>query len=235
MKKFWEQLKPQERRWLIFIGFVVFATMNYFFVWPQFKEWSKNTNRMNADKDNMAKYSAELAHKAEYERKIRDIDPEDQNIAQEDQAVHFEQVFRDKAVENGVQIQSTSRPLTRTDDFTMEQRTTIQVLTGERNLVDYLYSLGSSGSAVRVESMSLRPLDLNRYQLHADLTIVESYFRNPTSAGSARTAAAAPGAPAASARTAATAPGMPAPKPGSPGPRVANPLTPTNKPGLIKN
>jgi hypothetical protein len=220
MKKFWEQLKPQERRWLIFIGCVVFVTMNYIFIWPQFKEWSKNTDRMNADRENMEKYAAELAHKAEYERKIRGIDPENQNIAQEDQAVHFEQVFRDKAIENGVQIQSTSRALTRTDDFTMEQRMTIQVLTGERNLVDYLYSLGSSGSSMRVESMSLHPLDLNRYQLRADLTIVESYFRNPTSAASARTtaASAAPGAPAA-----------------NPLSRVANPLTPTNKPGLIKH
>lgn len=228
MKKFWEQLKPQERRWLIIIGCVVFATMNYFFVWPQFNEWSKNTSRMNADKDNMAKYTAELTHKAEYERKMRDIDPEDQNIAQEDQAVHFEQVFRDKAVENGVQIQSTSRPLTRTDDFTMEQRTTIQVLTGERNLVDYLYSLGSSGSAVRVESMSLRPLDLNRYQLHADLTIVESYFRNPTSATPARTVAAATPAKPAANSAAPTTPAKPSVAPPS---RNPNALNATPRPG----
>jgi hypothetical protein len=219
MKKFWEQLKPQERRWLIAIGCVVFVTMNYFLVWPQFKEWHANTIRMSTDRDNMARYSGEIAHESEYRRKIAAIDPENQNIAQEDQAVHFEQVFREKAVEDGVQIQSTSRPLTRTDDFTMEQRETIQVLTGERSLVDYLYSLGSSGSSMRVESMSLRPLDLNRYQLHADLTIVESYFRNPASAAPARTmAAAAPGAPAA-----------------NPASRIANPMTPTNKPGLIKH
>ena len=219
MKKFWEQLKPQERRWLIVIGCVVFVTMNYIFIWPQFKEWSANTNRMNSDRDNMAKYAGEIAHKSEYERKIRGIDPENQNIAQEDQAVHFENYFRDRAIENGVQIQSTSRPSTRTDDFTIEQRETIQVLTGERNLVDYLYSLGSSGSSMRVESMSLRPLDLNRYQLHADLTIEESYFRNSSSATPARTAAG-------------TAPGALGAGPAS---RVANSLTPTNKPGLIKH
>jgi hypothetical protein len=218
MKKFWEQLKPQERRWLIAIACVVFVTMNYIFIWPQFKEWSANTNRMSTDRDNMAKYSGEIAHKSEYERKIRGIDPENQNIAQEDQAVHFENYFRDRAVENGVQIQSTSRPSTRTDDFTIEQRETIQVLTGERNLVDYLYSLGSSGSSMRVESMSLRPLDLNRYQLHADLTIEESYFRNASSAASARTtAAAAPAAPAA-----------------NPAARAANSIAPTNRPGPIR-
>ncbi len=227
MKKFWEQLKPQERRWLIIIGCVVFVTMNYFFIWPQFSEWSRNTNRMNADKENMAKYAAELAHKGEYERKIRGIDPENQNIAQDDQAVHFEQVFRDKAVENGVQIQSTSRPLTRTDDFTMEQHETIQVLTGERNLVDYLYSLGSSGSSVRVESMSLRPLDLNRYQLHADLTIVESYFKSPSSAASTRTVAAATPAKPATTPASSTTPAKPAAASPSRNPNALN----TPRPG----
>jgi hypothetical protein len=218
MNKFWNQLKPQERRWLIIIGCVVFVTMNYFFVWPQFEEWRVNTMRMSTDRDNIAKYSAELAHKGDYERKIRGIDPENQNIAQEDQALHFENYFRDRAIENGVQIQSTSRPLMRTDDFTMEQRETIQVLTGERNLVDFLYSLGSSGSSMRVESMSLRPVDLNRYQLHADLTIEESYLRNPSSTTAARTVAGAK-------------PGTVAANPAPP----ANPTIPTNKPGLLKH
>lgn len=217
MKKFWDQLKPQERRWLIVIGCIVFVTMNYFFVWPHFKEWSANTARMSAARDNMAKYSAEIAHKNDYEHKIHTISPEEQNIAPEDQAVHFEEGFRDKAVQNGVQIQTTSRPSTRMDDFTVEQRETIQALTGEKNLVDYLYSLGSSGSSVRVESMSLRPVDLNRYQLHADLTLVESYFRNPTSSA-ARTSSGARTAPPAA---------TPAP--------ATNPVTPTNRLGLLKH
>jgi hypothetical protein len=219
MKKFWDQLKPQERRWLIIIGCIVFATMNYLFIWPQFKEWSANTARINNARDNIAKYSAEIAHKPDYEHRIHTISPEEQNIAPEDQAVHFEEGFRDKAVQNGVQIQSTSRPVTRTDDFTMEQRETLQVLTGERNLVDYLYSLGTSGSSVRVESMSLRPVDLNRYQLHADLTLVESYFRNPSSPA-ARTAAAG-------ARTSPPAASSPAPS--------TIPATPTNRLGPLKH
>ncbi len=223
MKKFWDQLKPQERRWLMVIGCIVFVTMNYFFVWPHFKEWSANAARMSAARENMAKYSAEIAHQNDYVHKIHTISPEEQNIAPEDQAVHFEDGFRDKAVENGVQIQSTSRPSTRPDDFTIEQRTTIQVLTGEKNLVDYLYSLGSSGSSVRVESMSLRPVDLNRYQLHADLTLVESYFRNPTSP-TARTAAGARTAPA---PTSQPAIGSPAP--------ATNLATPTNRLGLLKH
>jgi hypothetical protein len=219
MKKFWDQLKPQERRWLTVIGCIVFVTMNYFFIWPQFKEWSANTARMGAARSNLAKYTAEIAHKPDYEHKIRTISPDEQNIAPEDQAVHFEEGFRDKAVENGVQIQSTSRPSTRADDFTMEQRTTIQVLTGEKNLVDYLYSLGSSGSSVRVESMSLRPVDMNRYQLHADLTLVESYFRNPSSSAARTAAGAKPGPPAA------------APAPAT----TTTPATPTNRLGLLKH
>src|ERR1700689_4976622 len=130
MKKFWEQLKPQERRWLIAIGCVVFITLNYFFIWPQFTQWRVNTNRMTAATDNIAKYRAELAHKAEYQRKIASLDSDNQDIPPEDQTVHFENYFRDRAIENGVQIESTSRPAMRTDAFTVEQQTTIQVLAG---------------------------------------------------------------------------------------------------------
>ncbi len=195
MKKFWEQLKPQERRWLTVIGCIVFITLNYFFIWPQFKQWGVNTRRMKTATDNIALYRAELAHQAEYKRKIALLDAENQNIPEEGQAVHFENFFRDKAVENGVQIQSTSRASTRTDAFTMEQQMTIQVLADEKSLVGFLYSLGSSGSLMRVKAMSLRPLDGNRYQLHADLTIAESYLRNPTSTAPAK--AAKPGLSAA--------------------------------------
>jgi hypothetical protein len=191
MKKFWEQLRPQERRWLIAIGCVVFITLNYFFIWPQFKAWRANSNRMVVATDKIALYRTEIMHQAEYKRKIAQLDTESQNIPQEDQAVHFENYFRDRAVENGVQIQTTSRLSTRSDAFTMEQQTTIQVLANEKNLVDFLYSLGSSGSLMRVKAMSLRPLDMNRYQLHADLTIAESYLRNPTSTAPAKAGTAA--------------------------------------------
>jgi type II secretory pathway component PulM len=193
MKKLWEQLKPQERRWLIAILCVVFITLNYFFIWPEFKQWSVNTQRMKTATEKTATYRAEIAHQAEYKRKIAQLDTESQNIPLEDQAVHFENYFRDRAIENGVQIQSTSRLQTRTDAFTMEQQTTIQVLAAEKNLVDFLYSLGSSGSLMRVKAMSLRPLDMNRYQLHADLTLAESYLRNP--------APATPGKPGMAANT----------------------------------
>jgi type II secretory pathway component PulM len=191
MNKFWEQLKPQERRWLIAIGCVVFITLNYFFIWPQFKQWQANTLRMKAATEKIALYRAEIVHQPEYKQKIAQLDAESQNIPQEDQAVHFENYFRDRAIENGVQIQSTSRLQTRTDAFTMEQQTTIQVLAAEKNLVDFLYSLGSSGSLMRVKAMSLRPLDMNRFQLHADLTLAESYLRNPASTGPAKAGTAA--------------------------------------------
>ena len=44
MKKFWEQLKPQERRAVAAVGIVFFLVLNYFMVWPQFKEWGVNNS-----------------------------------------------------------------------------------------------------------------------------------------------------------------------------------------------
>lgn len=225
MKKLWEQLKPQERRWLIAIGCVVFITLNYFMVWPKFKDWTANSNRIAAAKDKLAKYSAEIARKDDYQRRIASLDVENNTISPDDQAVHFENTFRDHALENGVSIQSVSRPSTRTDDFTMEQQATLQVLTGEKNLVNFLYSLGSGGSLMRVKSMSLRPADNNRYQLHADLTIAESYLRTTPGAPVKNPTPAKPAAPAIA----------PAVKPAVVPPTAANPAKTSPKPLPLKH
>ena len=152
-----------------------------------FRKWTRTGN--------------EIARQDEYRRKIASFDQESQNIAQEDQALHFEEAFRDRALENGVSIQSVSRPSIRSDDYTMEQQVTLQLNANEKNLVDFLYSLGSGGSMIRAKSISMRPMDNNRYQLHADLTISESYLRNPSKptprTGAAPTTPAAPAKPAA--------------------------------------
>jgi hypothetical protein len=211
MKKFWDQLKPQERRWVTIVGIIVFLVLNYIFVWPRFKDWGANTRRIDDDRRKIAMYQAEIARQAEYKKKIAGFDSENQDIQEGDQALHFEEAFRDRALENGVSILSVSRPNIRSDDYTMEQSVTLQLNASEKNLVDFLYSLGSGGSTIRAKSISMRPLDNNRYQLHADLTISESYLRNPTKP-----------TPRTGAVSAATGPAKPAPGPAKPAVTPAN-------------
>jgi hypothetical protein len=216
MKKLWEQLKPQERRGVTIIGVLLFLVLNYFLVWPQFKQWGANLRRMDKANADISKYQAELRRKPEYERRIRNFDAE--VVPPEDQVIHFQNYIRDRATENGVSIQNESALRKIPTEFFLEQQETVQAVCSEPSLVNFLFSLGSSNSLMRVRNLILHPADLNRYQLHADVIIVASYQKNtPTP----------PPRVDAPARTEA-----PAAKPAGPGPK---PMNVTNKPGIPNN
>ncbi len=252
MKQFWAQLRPAERRWVIGIGCLVFGVLNYWLVWPRFKEWHANSLGMADANRRIQLYQTELARQGDYEREIKKFEGGAGGTAvpAEDQILNFATFYQGRALENGVQIQSDSPRPPRTNEFFMEQQTTLDVVGDEKSMVGFLYSLGSSSSIMRVREMSLHAIEPNRYQLRASITIVASYQKK------APTKAAPPKPPAP--RPVPSAPafpneGIPNPvrntvyplnrsnqpppagaKPGPAGSRTnANALT--NKPGLLKH
>ena len=114
----------------------------------------------------------------------------------EDQAIQIEYFYRARATENNVLIQANTRMSSHSSDpFFQEEELGLSMLAKESNLVNFLFSLGSSNSMVRVRAMSLRP-DQPRHQLDANITIVASYLKKPQSQSpAAKTAAALPGTP----------------------------------------
>jgi hypothetical protein len=195
MKQFWAQLRPTERRWVIGIGCLVFIVLNYFFVWPRFKEWHTNSLGKADANRRIAMYQAELARQAEYEKAIKNFEggSGSLDIPLEDQILSFATFYQGRALENGVQIQSDSPRPPRTNEFFMEQQTTLDIVGGEKNLVGFLYSLGSSSSIMRVREMSLHAIEPNRYQLRASITIVASYQKKaPSKAAPAKPAGPRP-------------------------------------------
>jgi hypothetical protein len=237
MKKFWEQLKPQERRWVAGVGLLFFLVLNYIFIWPRFSQWSQNSARMRDANEKLATYRAELARQPEYDRKIKELESAEMRVPQEDQATHFETSFMDQAIEHGVNVTSKGRLTTRSNDYFLEQMMSFDVNANETNLVELLYNLGASNSMMRVRSMTLTPADPNRYQLHATLVVVASYQKkNLTPPPAAAKPAPAITRPAnAGTNKPATGPGAPGAAGGPPGtrPNPANPLTnrpaPSNK------
>ena len=248
MKKFWDQLKSTERRWVIAIGCVVFVVLNYFFVWPRFREWHANSVRIEDANAKIKMYRTEVAKQSDYQKAINELDSTGmQGIPPEDQTLKFAQFYQGRATENGVQIQSEIQRAGRTNEYFMEQQATIDVVAGEKNLVGFLYSLGSSSSLMRVREMSLHAVEPNRYQLRAQLTIVASYQKKalPAKPAAPKAAAAKPAAgakPVDNASVARGASGTASPtatkldnaKP--PGPAAKpNANTQTNKPGPLKH
>jgi hypothetical protein len=223
MKRYWEQLKPQERRWAVGIGGVVFLLLNWFFVWPFHGAWGRDEARMKAIQGTNQTYSAEVRHKAEYIRKISEMQSEDTDIPEEEQAIDFIHFFTSRALNNRVLIMNQGAVTTRTNEFFLEQALGITVQADETNLVNFLYSLGSGNSLMRVRAMSLHP-EPSHQQLSANITLVASYRKKaPARSGAATSAkpvAAAPGAipvpakPAADTRLPRSLPNVMPPPPG---------------------
>ncbi len=206
MKKYLEQLRPQERRWVVGIAFVVFVMLNYLLIWPHFKDWKLNEIRMKKAEDKMAQFRPTVAHLREYQSGINHLLQTGDPVPKEDQAQQLDFFYRSRANENNVSIISNNRMRGSSDDFFSEQEVLLNTLSKESDLVNFLYSLGSSNSMVRVRAMSLRP-DVPHHLLSANITIVASYVKTQTNtpARPAAPAARPPTAPSATAKPPAAA------------------------------
>jgi hypothetical protein len=216
MKRAWEQLKPNERRVVVIIGVVLFVLLNAWFVWPHFGDFHRDVARIHATESKMASYRELIAHKREYQNKIRFLqEGGGTSVLPEDQAIDLMRFYDSRAIDNQVLVQNNSGVRTHTNQFFSEQELTLNVLAREKGLVGFLYSLGSGSSMVRVRNMSMRP-DNNHYQINASVTIVASYQKNQPAASSA----------ASSVKVVAAAKPAPAPPPGpkAPSPKPVGPI-----------
>ena len=177
MKRYLDQLmkmRSQERRMLVGGAFVVFLVLNVWFVYPHFHDWAKGTQRMKKAQGTLQKYQLELGHTNLYAAAIKSLNVEGMAVPAEDQAIHFERTYTDRANENGLVIAGRGPLMTHTNEFFLEQERTITFVPTEEKLVNFLYSLGTSNSMIRVRTMSLRP-DPSHQNLSANVTLVASY------------------------------------------------------------
>jgi len=228
MKRYWEQLKPQERRWAVGIGVVVFLMLNWFFVWPHRHDWGQDAARMRSALATNQLYRTEIGHKEEYVRKLRELQSDGSEVLPEDQAIDFIHFYSSREVAHKITPLNNGPLVTRTNEFFVEQQMGISVQSDETNLVNFLYSLSEGNSMMRVRAMSLHP-DPSRQQLNASLTLVASYQKKTPVRSTT-------GAPARPASTASVAPSSPAPvKPAAtlakaPQPAVSPPAVPGSRP-----
>jgi hypothetical protein len=194
MKRFWEQLKPGERRWVAAIGVIFFLVLNWIFIWPHFSDWSRAQARMKKAHDLMAIYQAELKNKHTYENRIKELQSDGGPDVQDDeQAIDLVRFYTSRANSNNVQLINNSRPTTRTNDpFFVDHEMQLNVQGREPQIVNFLYSLGAGNSIVRVRALSLRP-DGPHQLINANVSIVASYAkRAPARATTASPAPASP-------------------------------------------
>jgi Tfp pilus assembly protein PilO len=190
MKKYFAQLRPLERRLAVGVLVVVILVLNGWLIWPHFSDWGNLRRRLNNAQSKLKLYQTNITQLPLYEAQMKKFESQGESVAPEDQAVNFIRTIQTQAAESGVGIGSTSRQLTHTNEFFVEQVQNISVTATDEQLVDFLYKLGSGVSMIRVRDLELQP-DTPHQHLNANIRLVASYQKKPTAAKPAAAPAAA--------------------------------------------
>jgi Tfp pilus assembly protein PilO len=188
VKKYFDQLRPLERRLAVAVMVVLFLVLNYVFVWPHFSDWSRLQYRIQDARRKLALYQATIAESAKYDALVKKMEGEGAVVLPEDQAINFLRAIQSQSVRSGVGIVSMSRQVTHTNEFFVELAQNINVVANDQQLVDFLYKLGSDASMIRVSDLELQP-DPSHQHLDASIRLIASYQKG-TAKGSLKNATA---------------------------------------------
>ena len=174
MRKFFDQLRPMERRLAVGVLVVLFLVLNFVFVWPHYSDWSRLKTRLQNSHDTLKNRQMIVAQIPGYQAQVKSLEGQGEFVAPEDQAINFLRTIQSQSAESGVGIVSTSRQTTRTNEFFVELMQNINVIATDQQLVDFLYKLGSSASMIRVRDLELQPDQVHQH-LNANIRLVASY------------------------------------------------------------
>lgn len=179
MKKYFAHLRPMERRLAVGVLVTVIIVLNAWLIWPHFSDWGKLRGRLEDGRRKLKLYQTAIAQMPNYQAQLKNFESlGESSVAPEDQTINFMRVIQSQAAESGVGISSTSRQMTHTNEFFVEQVQNISVTATDEQLVNFLYKLGSSASMIRVRDLELQP-DGAHTHLNANIRLVASYQKNP--------------------------------------------------------
>ena len=181
-------LTASERRLMIGFIIVLFTMANMWFVWPHFEQWEIVKNEREQDERTIRLYQLSMNNEPKLAAQLAELQSSvGTNALVSDSAgqrLRFESTIDKLANTTTVGIQSRSRiseakPVGGvTNLFFTELNYPITISTGEKELVDFLYQVGSGDSLIRVRDLSLSP-DSRRQSLKGRMTLVAGFRRNP--------------------------------------------------------
>jgi hypothetical protein len=222
MKEFFARLNPTERRFVVGVAVVFFLVINIVWVWPHFADWSNTQGRMEAASKQLVLFETGTNLIPDLQKKIKIYQGQGQIVPSSDQAVQFVRLIQNQTAQFGIipENMNSQRQPSATNSFYVDQAETMTLQTTEKQLVDFLYSLGAtSNSLIRVKVLSVQP-DPSHQRLTTRVTLVASYQKKAIGSVGA--------APAAQRR----APAETNPAPGAGGTNAKPALVPGGKPAV---
>jgi len=182
-------LRPQEKRLVVFVLVVVFIVLNFWFVWPHFNDWSATKNELQKAREKLTQYQRETDAKRieELNKRLRELEGEGSSVVPTEMSLDLARAIRLQAGQSGILIQNESDVAVggvSTNEYFVERARNISVLCGENELINFLIALGSSNSMIRARSMNLQP-GIQQTNLQGTITLVASYQTNRLSKSAA--------------------------------------------------
>ena len=187
-------LRPHDRRLIMVVAIVTFIILNFWFVWPHRNAWRDLSQEISDAKGKLARYENEVAQKPAIEAELKKLDQGGAAIAAEGE-VDLLRTVQSKIFTTGVEASRLEPRSDRggTNSFFIEKSMLIQYQnTRDTNLVNFLVSLSSDDSLIRVRRLTIRP-DANKMSLGGQIDLVASYkSEGDTAPSSKKTFNAAP-------------------------------------------
>jgi Tfp pilus assembly protein PilO len=184
MKKYFEHLRPMERRLAVGVLVVFILVLNWWYIWPHFSDWTNLRRRDDDAQRKLKLYQDTVAQTAHYEAELKKFEGQGEVVPPEDQAINMMRTINSQSAAAGVGIVNYSHSMMRTNDaFFVEQVQNISVIGTDAQLVDFLYKLGNDPSMIRVRDLELQP-DAARQHLNGNIRLVASYQKKTAAANS---------------------------------------------------
>lgn len=175
-------LRPQERRLLVIVSSIVFAVLNVWFVWPHFKDWGRTQQDQAKAQKRFQEYQKEIAKVPSYETRLKLLEKEGATVLAQEQELDLVLV---RTVQNlaritGISLNRSNKRIsnTVTNQFFEEQANDIQIEAGNEELINFMVSLASTNSLIRVQDLRLSVAP-SGFRLSGNMTLVASYQKNP--------------------------------------------------------
>lgn len=179
MKKYFEQLRPAERRLAVGFLVVIILLLNWYYIWPHFSDWDNLGGQIRQSQDTLKMYQDGIAQIPATQLALKKFESQGEFVAPEEQSIDMMRTLSKQQALTGVAIVNNSRSMSHTNDaFYVEQVQSITVVATDSQLVDFLYNLGNDPSMIRVRDLELSP-DGPRQKLNATIQLVASFQRNP--------------------------------------------------------
>lgn len=179
-------LNPTERRAAIFGACLVGLLLNYWLIWPYFREYVDFQRDWTKLEGQKAIYFKEVSKKASYEKLLRALEGSGAQVMPEEQANNVQSSIQSAAATNLVnilritpQLASLRLAAAKDTNFFDEQVVIVDLSAKEEGLVQFLHALGSSDSMIRVRDMGRLKLDGSQQSLSASVTFVASFQKKP--------------------------------------------------------